>query len=59
MRQRLMDMSMIDPKGARPSGLANIAKLRRNGNLKPEERDDAEKRQFPKIDPGAPDINAA
>lgn len=27
-------MSMIDPKGSRPSALVNLARLQRSGNLK-------------------------
>jgi hypothetical protein len=59
--QGLISMSMIDPKGSRPSALVNLARLQRNGNLrlvKTEARDDSDKRISSSNDNYLTDINA-
>ena len=56
-----MSISMIDPKGSRPSALVNLARLQRSGNLKlviTEARDDSDKRISPSNDNYLADINA-
>jgi hypothetical protein len=59
--QGLISMSMIDPKGYRPSALVNLARPQRNGNLrlvKTEARDDSDKRISSSNDNYLTDINA-
>ena len=54
-------MSMIDPKGSRPSALVNLARLQRSGNLKlviTEAHDDSDKRISSSNDNYLTDINA-
>lgn len=54
-------MSMIDPKGSRPSSLVNLASLQRSGNLrlvKTEVPHDSDKRISPSNDNYLTDINA-
>lgn len=54
-------MSMIDPKGSRPSTLVNLAGLQRNGNLKlvkTEAHDDSDERISLSNDNYLTDINA-
>ena len=58
--QGLTSMSMIDPKGSRPSALVNLARLQRNGKLKlvkTEVRDDSDKRMSSSNDNFLTDIN--
>jgi hypothetical protein len=60
--QGLISMSMIDPKGSRPSALVNLARLQQNGNLtlvKTEAHDDSDKRISSSNDNYLTDINAA
>jgi hypothetical protein len=59
--QGLISMSMIDPKGSRPSALVNLARFQRNGNLKlviTEARYDSDKRINSSNDNYLTDINA-
>ena len=59
--QGLMSISMIDPKGSRPSTLVNLARLQRGGNLKlvkTEAHDDSDKRISSSNDNYQIDVNA-